>query len=126
MKPASLKEIKQELSHSTQKEILELCLRLARFKKENTRVIYPYILFKNRFFKIKDQKIKVRILFFKPDGSRWGIIDRDVSVSGELDLASYDKAGWGWEKAGNWPRGLYKVQIYFDGNKAGESSFEIY
>ncbi|MCK5815747.1 MAG: hypothetical protein KAH07_07370 [Flavobacteriaceae bacterium] len=44
MKSASLKEIKQELQHSSQSELLELCLRLVRFKKENKELL-TYLLF---------------------------------------------------------------------------------
>ncbi len=97
-----------------------------RFSKTITRVIYPYILFKNRFFGIRDQKIKMRVVIMKPDGSRWGNVERNVSVSKTLDLASYDKAGWGWSDPGNWQPGIYPVYIYFDGKKVGESGFEIY
>jgi len=42
MKAVSQKELKQELSSRSTKELLELCLRLSRFKKENKekRVIF--------------------------------------------------------------------------------------
>lgn len=41
---ASLKELKQELSHRSQGELLELCLRLAKFKKENKELL-TYLLY---------------------------------------------------------------------------------
>mgnify|MGYP006935314047 CR=1 FL=1 len=44
MKSASLKEIKTELQHRSQSELLELCLRLGRFKKENKELL-TYLLF---------------------------------------------------------------------------------
>ncbi len=44
MKSASLKEVKQELQHRSQSELLELCLRLVRFKKENKELL-TYLLF---------------------------------------------------------------------------------
>ena len=44
MKAASIQELKQELQHSSVKEITELCLRLARFKKENKELL-TYLLF---------------------------------------------------------------------------------
>lgn len=97
----------------------------SRFDKVKARVIYPYILFKNRFYKIRSQKIKMRVVILKPDGTKWGNIERDVSVSKELDLASYDRAGWGWTDPGNWSPGRYPVKIYFDGVRVGESWFEI-
>ena len=44
MKSASLKEIKLELEEKKQEEILELCLRLCRFKKE-IKELLTYLLF---------------------------------------------------------------------------------
>lgn len=44
MKPASLKEIKTDLQHKSNDELLALCLRLVRFKKENKELI-SYLLF---------------------------------------------------------------------------------
>jgi hypothetical protein len=44
MKTVSLKEIKDELSNRSAKEMLEICLRLAKFKKENKELL-AYLLF---------------------------------------------------------------------------------
>ncbi len=44
MKPASTKQIKEELKNLSQKEVIELCIRLVRFKKENKELL-SYILF---------------------------------------------------------------------------------
>lgn len=44
MKPASVKQIKIALEHAPQKELLEICLRLSKFKKENKELI-SYLLF---------------------------------------------------------------------------------
>ena len=44
MKTASTSEIKKELSNATPRELLELCLRLARFKKDNKELM-SYLLF---------------------------------------------------------------------------------
>lgn len=46
MKTASLNELKQELITLPPKELLELCLRLARFKKENKELL-SYLLFES-------------------------------------------------------------------------------
>ncbi|NOQ24363.1 MAG: hypothetical protein GQ564_03290 [Bacteroidales bacterium] len=46
MKAASVKEIKQELTTRSPKELLELCLRLSRFKKENKELL-TYLLFES-------------------------------------------------------------------------------
>ena len=44
MKSASLKELKTELQDRSQSELLALCLRLGRFKKENKELL-TYLLF---------------------------------------------------------------------------------
>jgi hypothetical protein len=45
MKAASLKEVKTELNHKSHTELIEICLRLSRFKKENKELL-TYLLFK--------------------------------------------------------------------------------
>jgi len=44
MKAASLKEVKSELSHKSPQELMDFCLRLSRFKKENKELL-TYLLF---------------------------------------------------------------------------------
>jgi hypothetical protein len=44
MKSASINELKQELQTLPPKKVLELCLRMARFKKENKELL-SYLLF---------------------------------------------------------------------------------
>jgi hypothetical protein len=44
MKPASSTDIKQELKKASAPQLVELCLRLARFKKENKELL-TYLLF---------------------------------------------------------------------------------
>ncbi len=44
MKTASISEIKQELTNASSKELLELCLRVIKYKKENKELL-TYLLF---------------------------------------------------------------------------------
>ena len=44
MKSATVKELKQELGIRSHKELLELCLRLSKFKKENKELL-TYLLY---------------------------------------------------------------------------------
>lgn len=46
MKAVTVKELNQELSSRTSKELRELCLRLSRFKKENKELL-TYLLFES-------------------------------------------------------------------------------
>ena len=44
MKIATVKELKEELNSYSQKELVEVCLRLAKFKKENKELL-TYLLY---------------------------------------------------------------------------------
>ena len=46
MKAVTVKELKSELSHYSQKELVEMCLRLSKFKKENKELL-TYLLFES-------------------------------------------------------------------------------
>jgi len=46
MKAVTVKEIKTELSHRSHDEIMELCLNLSKFKKENKELL-TYLLFES-------------------------------------------------------------------------------
>ncbi len=46
MKAASIHELRSELANVPEKELVDLCVRLARFKKENKELI-TYILFES-------------------------------------------------------------------------------
>ena len=46
MKAATVAQIKKELQFKSQEEVMQLCLRLARFKKENKELL-TYLLFES-------------------------------------------------------------------------------
>lgn len=46
MKSATIKQLKDELSHKTASELKDLCLHLSRFKKENKELL-TYLLFES-------------------------------------------------------------------------------
>lgn len=46
MKAVTVKQLKTELTHRSQEELLELCLRLSKFKKEN-KELFTYLLFES-------------------------------------------------------------------------------
>lgn len=54
MKTATIKQLKDELSDASHQELIDLCLRLSRFKKENKELL-TYLLFEasdeNEFIK---------------------------------------------------------------------------
>ncbi|HLW31756.1 MAG TPA: hypothetical protein VKX40_05815 [Aequorivita sp.] len=60
MKAASIKEIKTELNHRSTQELLELCLRLGKFKKENKELL-TYLLFESSNEEDFIQSIKANV-----------------------------------------------------------------
>ena len=44
MKPVTIKKIKDELHYKSSLELIELCLKLSKFKKENKELL-SYLLF---------------------------------------------------------------------------------
>lgn len=47
MKTATVRELKQELASKTEKELLEICLTLSKFKKENKELL-TYLLYEQQ------------------------------------------------------------------------------
>ncbi|TCP22643.1 hypothetical protein EV195_11172 [Tenacibaculum skagerrakense] len=64
MKTATIKILKDELKHQSSDELLELCLKLVRFKKENKELL-TYLLFEasNEDRYIESIKLEVDELF---------------------------------------------------------------
>ncbi len=60
MKAASIKELKEELKYKTSEELLELCLKLSRFKKENKELL-TYHLFESQNEDRYIETIKVEV-----------------------------------------------------------------
>lgn len=60
MKVTSLQEVKQELQELSQKELLELCIHLAKYKKDNKEYL-GYLLFQAHDRKGFAEEIKMEI-----------------------------------------------------------------
>jgi hypothetical protein len=56
MKAASVKELREELNRLSPKQLVEICLRLSRFKKENKELL-TYLLFESN-----DEEAYVRMV----------------------------------------------------------------
>ena len=79
MKTASLKELKEELEHYSQEELIILCLRLTKFKKENKEFL-NYLLFgaNNEVQYIDNIKIEVDDLFNQVNISSFYFIKKSI------------------------------------------------
>lgn len=60
MKAASIKELKTELNHRSTQELMELCLHLSKFKKENKELL-TYLLFESMNEEAYIQSIKAQV-----------------------------------------------------------------
>ncbi|MBT3210163.1 MAG: hypothetical protein HOB05_00430 [Bacteroidetes bacterium] len=79
MKAASLKEIKFELAGLTQKELLEICLSLTKFKKENKELL-TYLLFEasNEATFVKEIKIEISEQFSEINTTSYYFMKKSV------------------------------------------------
>jgi len=60
MKAVTVKELSQELTYRTPKELRDLCLRLSRFKKENKELL-TYLLFESTDEQLYITNVKLEI-----------------------------------------------------------------
>ncbi len=79
MKVATVKELKDELAQYSQKEILAICLRLSKFKKENKELL-TYLLYdsKNEMLYIEKAKNEIDIQFEQINKSSYYFIKKSV------------------------------------------------
>lgn len=79
MKAVTIKEIKSELNHLSYNELVELCLRLSKFKKENKELL-TYLLFEaaNEEGFIETVKNEVDLLFDQINTNSYFYIKKSV------------------------------------------------
>ncbi len=79
MKTVSINDIKKELSTRDSKDIFELCLRLAKFKKENKELL-QYMLFEAEDIStfIEEAKIEIETQFLQMNKSNVYFIKKSV------------------------------------------------
>jgi hypothetical protein len=79
MKTATIAQLKKELQYRPQDEVLQLCLRLARFKKENKELL-TYLLFEadNESGYVESIKLEVDELFAEINTKSFFYIKKSV------------------------------------------------
>lgn len=80
MKAVTIKELKEELSDCAPKDLRDLCIRLARFKKENKELL-TYLLFEssNEALYIEGVKMEVDEQFEKINRNNYRFIKKSFS-----------------------------------------------
>lgn len=76
---ATVKELKDELANCSQKEVLDICLRLSKFKKENKELL-TYLLFesKNEMVYIESVKHEIDVQFDEINKNSYYFIKKSV------------------------------------------------
>lgn len=79
MKTATIKEIKDELKHLSKDELLEFCLRLGKFKKENKELL-TYLLFEasNEAYYVEGLKQTIDLQFEQVNTKTYYFIKKSV------------------------------------------------
>jgi len=79
MKTATVKDLKLELSTRSPKELLEICLRLSKFKKENKELL-TYLLYESNDEEAYIQGVKFEIdqQFELINNQNWYLIKKSV------------------------------------------------
>ncbi|MDP2721474.1 MAG: hypothetical protein Q8O72_01850 [Bacteroidales bacterium] len=79
MKTATVKELKLELSTRSPKDLLEICLRLSKFKKENKELL-TYLLYESNDEEAYIQGVKFEIdqQFEQINNQNWYLIKKSV------------------------------------------------
>ena len=79
MKAASLKEIKDELKSKSPEELLNICLHISKFKKENKELL-TYLLFEasNENDYIEEVKYQIKVQFESLNQSTYYLVKKSV------------------------------------------------
>jgi hypothetical protein len=94
-----------------------------QFDKNQTGYIYWTIAVK---YPAPSQSVDVPLhyLWYRPDG---GIFDDEtITLKVDSGYTDYIESVWsGWKEPGHWLSGLYRLEIYSEGNLVATGSFEI-
>jgi hypothetical protein len=104
---------------------IELRAYIKRFPRASSRYIYWQLDLEHPQPRNRRLDFSIVSVFNKPDGSPLGKPILDVGIEPDWSWSQW-WIGWGWEAPGNWPVGVYNVDIYVLGQKAASNSFEIY
>ena len=79
MKTATVTQIKRELQHHSKEELLELCLKLSKFKKENKEYL-TYLIYEseNELNYINSVKVEIEDLFGQINTDSYFYIKKSV------------------------------------------------
>ena len=96
-----------------------------RFSKENTRYIFTEIAYNNKFYRIANSRSRVTLVYSNADQTVREELKGTINQQKGAETGLYWR-GMGWSEPGKWLPGNYTVFIFLEGQKVGQSRFEIY
>ena len=96
----------------------------SRFPKSSTQFVYYQIEIENPW-KYISVEYKLLARYYKPDGSVDGEIEDQIVTKPERETFWHSR-GLGWEKAGNWLPGAYRVEIFINSEHRISGEFTIF
>jgi hypothetical protein len=94
------------------------------FAGETSRYIYCHVNMENHLWRQDDRRYTFVWQYIKSGGDNSAKLVLPFTIRKEWKSA-WVVNGWGWEKPGQWPPGIYRVEVSVDGRPFGEGSFTI-
>jgi hypothetical protein len=94
-----------------------------RFSRQEARYIYTEIGYDNKLYGVAESKSELTIRYSGPTFTQ----ELKGSVTPEKgSRTGLYWQGMGWSEAAKWAPGTYTITIYLEGQKVGQSRFEVY
>ena len=94
------------------------------FALSSTRYIYVEVLAENKLWNREDNRLNLSFKYYSPDGSLFGEMSNEYTIP-QTDEWYYMWKGWGWDDAGYWTPGRYRVEVWYAGKKLGENYLNV-
>lgn len=96
-----------------------------QFPKSTTRFVSFQVDGQNHLWRVREHTPKVVGRYYNPDGSIQGQVETEGVINPDRQVAQFSH-GLGWQEAGHWPLGTYRVEIVIDGKKVAQDQFTLY
>jgi hypothetical protein len=96
----------------------------SRFPRSSTQFVYFQVELKYPWQYISAQ-YKLLARYYRPDGSLMGETENEIETRPEW-RTFWNTGGRGWQEAGNWTPGVYRVEILIDDQHRITKGFTIY
>ncbi len=94
-----------------------------RFPKEKSRFVFWELTLAHPSLK-EQKRFRVEERWYGPDGAVLARQHLEAFVEPSW-VRSYHNHGWGWDEAGRWPPGRYRLELSVDGETVAEGAFEV-